>query len=204
MGNCKGSRCCKDISEILNSQENVSIKIISQNNIKKGAYNDKILSLKYHEILNKIRENPSQYITDSKSYNLSEIFIKLKPSNPIKFSNENVNNIISYLEEVEESNISIYQKERKIASMINQGNIKKICIFETNTISDNLNVNLWNFLSQNEDDIEQIISTNYEYIIILCLPLIKENYRLLFIFYNQTYQSMDYFLSSNAKTNSIE
>ena len=204
MGNCKGSRCCKDISEILNSQENVSIKIISQNNIKKGAYNDKILSLKYHEILNKIRENPSQYITESKSYNLSDIFIKLKPSNPIKFSNENVNNIISYLEEVEESNISIHQKERKIANMINQGNIKKICIFETNTISDNLNVNLWNFLSQNEDDIEQIISTNYEYIIILCLPLNIENFRLIFIFYNQANQSNDYFLSSNSKKNTIE
>ena len=204
MGSCGNSKCCKDISEFINISEHDDFKIIKANQIKKEAYNDKILSQKYHEMLNEIRENPSNFITESKSYNLAEIFIKLKPSNPIKFSNENVNNIISYLEEVEESNISIHQKERKIANMINQGNIKKICIFETNTISDNLNVNLWNFLSQNEDDIEQIISTNYEYIIILCLPLIKENYRLLFIFYNQTYQSMDYFLSSNAKTNSIE
>ena len=69
--------------------------------------------------------------------------------------------------------------------MINNGNIKKICIFETNTISENLNENLWYFLSQNEDDIEQILSTYYEYIIILCLPLMDEHYRLIFIFYNQ-------------------
>ena len=204
MGNCRGSPCCKDIYEYLNSQGNDNLKIIQQNYIKKGAYNDKILCLKYHEMLNEIRENPSKYIEESKSYNLSDIFIKLKPSNPIKFSDESLNNIISYLEEVEESNISIHLKERKIASLINHGNIKKICIFETNTISDNLRVNLWNFFSQNEDDIEQIISTNYEYIIILCLPLMKEYFRLLFIFYNQTHQSIDYFLSSYAKTNSIE
>ena len=203
MGNCR-SKCCKDISEFLYTQENGNLKIIQANYIKKGAYNDKLLSLKYHEMLNEIRENPSKYITESKSYNLSDIFIKLKPSNPIKYSEENINNIISYLEKEGNSRASIHQKERKIANMINQGNIKKICIFETNTISDNLNVNLWNFLSQNEDDIEQIISTNYEYIIILCLPLNIENFRLIFIFYNQANQSNDYFLSSNSKKNTIE
>ena len=146
------------------------------------------MSKKYHEIFNEIRENPSNYITESKAYNLSEIFIKLKPSNPIEYSEDNINNIISYLEdeeETKETRTSIHQKERKIASMINHGDIKKLTIFETNTISDNLRENLWNFLSQNEDDIEQILSPYYEYIIILCLPLTIENYRLIFIFYNQ-------------------
>lgn len=203
MGNCR-SRCCKDISEFLSTQENDNLKIIQSNYIKKGAYNDKILSLKYHEMLNEIRESPAKFITESKSYNLSDIFIKLNPSNPIKFSEQNINNIISYLEKEENSRTSIHQKERKIASMINHGNIKKISIFETNTMNDNLRINFWNFLSQNEDDIEQILEAYYEYIIILCLPLNIENFRLIFIFYNQSYQSNDYFLSSNAKTNTIE
>ena len=203
MGNCR-SRCCKDISEFLYTQENDNLKIIQANNIKKGAYNDKLLSLKYHEMLNKIRENPSKYITESKSYNLSDIFIKLKPSNPIKYSEENINNIISYLEKEENSRTSIHQKERKIASMINHGSIKKISIFETNTINENLRINFWNFLSQNEDDIGQILEAYYEYIIILCLPLNIENFRLIFIFYNQANQSNDYFLSSNSKKNTIE
>ena len=65
MGNCR-SRCCKDISEFLQNQENDNLKIIQANYIKKGAYNDKLLSLKYHEMLNEIRENPSKYITESK------------------------------------------------------------------------------------------------------------------------------------------
>ena len=163
MGNCR-SRCCKDISEFLYNQENDNLKIIQANYIKKGAYNDKLLSLKYHEMLNEIRENPSKYITESKSYNLSDIFIKLKPSNPIKYSEENINNIISYLEKEENSRTSIHQKERKIASMINHGSIKKISIFETNTINENLRINFWNFLSQNEDDIDQILEAYYEYI----------------------------------------
>ena len=198
MGNCR-SICCKDISEFLYTQENDNLKIIQANYIKKGAYNDKLLSLKYHEMLNEIRENPSKYITESKSYNLSDIFIKLKPS-----SEENINNIISYLEKEENSRTSIHQKERKIASMINHGSIKKISIFETNTINENLRINFWNFLSQNEDDIAQILEAYYEYIIILCLPLNIENFRLIFIFYNQANQSNDYFLSSNSKKNTIE
>ena len=185
MGNCNINRCCKDFAEFIKIEENEDLKIIQPNSIKKGAYNDKILSKKYHEILNEIRENPSKYITESKTYNLSEIFLKLKPSNPIKFSEESISNIISYLIEEEETKVSIHQKERNIKKMINNGNIKKICIFETNTISENLNENLWYFLSQNEDDIEQILSTYYEYIIILCLPLMDEHYRLIFIFYDQ-------------------
>ena len=70
--------------------------------------------------------------------------------------------------------------------MIHYGEIKKLCIFEDNTISDDLNENLWHFFQHNEDDIEQILSTYYEYIIILCLPLNNELSRLIFIFYNQT------------------
>ena len=186
MGNCGKSKCCKDISEFLTISGNDDLNIIKANQIKKGAYNDKILSKKYHEILNEIRENPSNFIMESKSYNLSEIFIKLKSSNPIKFSQENINNIISYLIEEQYANVSIHQKETIIANMINFGKIKKLCMFETDTISDDLRENLWHFLQQNEDDIEQILSSNYEYIIILCLPLNNERSRLIFIFYNQT------------------
>ena len=186
MGNCGNSKCCKDISEFLNNSEHDDFKIIKANQIKKEAYNDKILSQKYHEMLNEIRENPSNFITESRSYNLAEIFIKLKPSNLIKFSQDNINNIISYLIEEQYVNVSIHQKETIIANMINFGNIKKLCMFENDTISDDLRENLWHLLQQNEDDIEQILSSYYEYIIILCLPLNNEQSRLIFIFYNQT------------------
>ena len=187
MGNCENSKCCKVLSDYLNFSEYNEYQIIQPNHIKKGAYNDKILSKKYHEILNEIRVNPSKYVTESKSYNLAEIFIKLKPSNLIKFFEGNINNIISYLKEEEENmRISIHQKERKIANMINFGNIKNLCMFETDTITDDLRENLWHFFQQNEDDIEQILSSYYEYIILLCLPLNNEQFRLTFIFYNQT------------------
>ena len=186
MGNCGNSKCCKDISEFLNISENDDFKIIKANQIKKEAYNDKILSQKYHEMLNEIRENPSNFIKESKSYNLAEIFIKLKPSNLIQFSQDNINNIISYLIEEQYGSVSIHQKETIIANMINCGNIKKLCMFEIDTICDDLRKNLWHLLHQNEDDIEQILSSYYEYIIILCLPLNNERTRLIFIFYNQT------------------
>ena len=186
MGSCGNSRCCKSITELLYYSENEDSKIIKTNQIKKGGYNDKLLCTKYHQILNEIRENPSNFIIESKSYNLAEIFIKLKPNNPIKFSEENINNIISYLKEEEDTKVSIHQKEIKIANMIHYGYIKKICMYELDTIYDDLRQNLWYFLQQNEDDLELILSTYYEYIIILCLPLNNELSRLIFIFYNRT------------------
>ena len=186
MGSCGESRCCKNITELLYYSESEDSKIIQPNKIKKEAYNDKLLYIKYNQILNEIRENPSKFLIESKSYDLAEIFIKLKPSNPIKFSEENINNIISYLKEEEDTRISIHKKEIKIATMINYGYIKKICMYEIDTIYDDLRQNLWYFLQQNEDDLEQILSAYYEYIIILCLPLNNELSRLIFIFYNQT------------------
>ena len=187
MGKCNISKCCKDKSECLQIPEYENFLIVHPDQIKEEAYNDKILSKKYHELLNEIRINPSKYIAESRTYNLAEIFIKLKPNNPIQYSEENINNIISYLkEEQEETRTSIHQKERDIANMIHHGNIKKLCMFETNTISDDLEENLWHLLQQNEDDIEQILSVYYEFIIILCLPLNNELSRLIFIFYNQT------------------
>ena len=46
MGNCNINRCCKDFAEFIKIEENEDLKIIQPNSIKKGAYNDKILSKK--------------------------------------------------------------------------------------------------------------------------------------------------------------
>ena len=183
MGSCGESRCCKDISEFLQVPRQIDYKVGSNYKLKKGLYNDQILSTKYHEILNKIRESPSNYITESKQYNLSQIFIKLKPSNPIPFSEENLNNIISFFGD--DIDVTIYEKESQISKILNNGYIKNICIYAIITKNDELDKNVWQLFEENEDDIEQILSVYYDYIIILCLPLINDKYKLVFIFYNE-------------------
>ena len=93
-------------------------------------------------------------------------------------------NIISYLEEYQEKK-SIFEKQNEISSMINQGNINKINLFQTITLTNNIEENFWYFLEENEDDIDIILSTNHEYIMIICLPIKDGKSIISFIFYNE-------------------
>ena len=182
MGSCGESKCCKDILELLQVPEPINFSTEQTYKLKKGFYNDKILSTKYYEILNEIRQKPSDYIIESKEYNLSQIFIKLKPGNPIPFSEENINILIPFFGEGVSNNM--HEKESQISKILNNGKIENIFIYSSITKYDELKKNLWLLFEENEDDIEQILSTYYDYVIILCLPLIDDNYKLVFIFYN--------------------
>ena len=130
MGICKVNNCCREC-EVVRTGENFPNNTYNNNNnnifLKNGKFfinNQIILAKKYFELINKIRKNPSDFINYSKTYNLFEIFMKLKPSKPLKFSENNISNIISYLIEYQEKK-SIFEKQNEISSMINQGNINK-------------------------------------------------------------------------------
>ena len=77
------------------------------------------------------------------------------------------------------------EKENKIKSMINNGNISNLCLFQTITIDNDVKENIWYFLEENEDDIEKILTVNYDYIIIIIMPLKYDKSIINFIFYDE-------------------
>ena len=89
-----------------------------------------LLGKNYFKIINKIRESPIDYIKESKSHNLYDIFIKLNPCEPLQYSENNIYDIISYLMESQEQ-ISIIEKQNEIKSLINDGLVTNICLLET-------------------------------------------------------------------------
>ena len=199
MGICNANSCCKDY-EVIRTNENINFQNITNNSIninnnskeKFLLFNEKSvnkgqfhLNKKYFQLLNDVRKNPSNYINESKSHNLLEIFIKLKPSKPLKLSENNILNIISYLEDSEEKLLSYIEKENEIQSMINNGNINNLCLFQTKAINNDINDNFWNFLEENEDDIDKILTVNYEYVMIICLSTETDKLNIYFIFYNE-------------------
>ena len=193
MGICNIKTCCKDY-EVIRTGENYHLQFNDSTSNKQqiiflenGQFlNDDQLDLgkKYFKIINEIRENPSDYINDSKSHNLFEIFMKLKPSKPLRYSENNMLAIISYLIDSQEKT-SIIEKEKQIEYMINNGNIKNICLFQTITVSDNIKENFWYFLEENEDDIDKILSINYDYVMIICLSIKDDKFLISFIFYDE-------------------
>ena len=193
MGICNGNTCCRDMEVIRTGENFQSQNSIYNNNNKKKLFlnngksindNQLILSKEYFQIINEIRENPSNYINESKSHNLLEIFMKLKPSKALKLSENNIFNIISYLEENQEKK-SIMEKESEIGQMLNNGKIKQLFLFQTITIGNDAKENFWYFLEENEDDIDKILKINYDYIMVICLPIKNEKFIISFIFYDE-------------------
>ena len=191
---CKGNNFCQDY-ELVRNCENFNLQISDNyiNNSKENLFyngksinNDQLnLSKKYYEILNEIRENPTNFINESKEHQLFEIFIKLRPSKPLKFSENDILDIISYLEESQQKSYSDEQKEKDVKLLINNGNISNICLFQLLTLFDDVKENIWQFLEDNEDDIDKILTVNYDYIMVICLPITTNQSIVTFIFYDE-------------------
>ena len=193
MGICNANTCCRDYETVITNEnfhfvsEDTNIyKIKEQLVLKNGKSIDSdqlLLGKKYFKIINKIRENPTNYIKESKSHNLFDTFIKIRPREPLQYSENNIFDIISYLMESQEQ-ISIIEKQNEIKSMINNGNVADICLLETISIGNDIKENFWFFLEENEEYIEKIFSSKYEYLMIICLPKENEKTNISFIFYN--------------------
>ena len=191
---CKGNNFCQDY-ELVRNCENFNLQISDNyiNNSKENLFyngksinNDQLnLSKKYYEILNEIRENPTNFINESKEHQLFEIFIKLRPSKPLKFSKNDILDIISYLEESQQKSFTDEQKEKDVKLLINNGNISNICLFQLITLFDDVKENIWQFLEDNEDDIDKILTVNYDYIMVICLPITTNQSIVTFIFYDE-------------------
>ena len=184
MGNCK---CVTDdfkenteIRPIFNRPELLMNTIL----IDDPKYQEK--NKEFFILLNDIRINPDKYTGDSKQHNLFENFMKLKPCKELVFSDNNINNISKYIIDNYNKNKKISEKEEEIKLLINDGNIRDICLFELvlNNIND-VNENVWHFLVENEDDFDKIFSIEYNNLIILSF-LIKDNSKIFtnLIFYH--------------------
>ena len=193
MGICNVNTCCRDYEAIITNEnyhfgfEDTNIyKIKEQLVLKNGKSIDSdqlLLGKEYFKIINKIRENPTDYIKESKSHNLFDTFIKIKPCEPLQYSENNIFDIISYLMESQEQ-ISIIEKQNEIKYMINNGNVADICLLDTISIGNDIKENFWFFLEENEEYRQKIFSSKYEYLMIICLPKENEKTNISFIFYN--------------------
>ena len=145
------------------------------------------ISKEFFIILNEIRMNPEKYIEESKNHNLFEVFMKLKPGNKINYIEKDINKIKKYLMKSYLKTKSISDQENELKKLINE-NINDIYLFQPicnfDNSNNNIKENVWDFLMQNEDDIEKIFE--YNSLIIISIPL-EHNKEILLslIFYNE-------------------
>ena len=143
----------------------------------------------FFNILNDIRVNPEKYNKESKDYSLDLIFLKIKSSNEINYSEKNNKIIKKYIIDSHFKNRSISDQEKDLKNLLNKGysdKVKDICLFQTFCSSNDMKENVWLFLEENEDEIEKIFSNEYNFLMIICLPF-EYNTKILtsLIFYKQ-------------------
>ena len=143
----------------------------------------------FFNILTDIRVNPEKYNKESKDYSLDLIFLKIKPSNEINYSEKNNKIIKKYIIDSHFKNRSISDQEKDLKNLLNKGSsdkVKDITLFQTFCSSNDMKENVWLFLEENEDEIEKIFSVEYNYLMIICLPL-EYNTKILanLIFYKK-------------------
>ena len=126
-------------------------------------------------------------INESKKHNLFEIFMKLKPTDPFnKTDFSNLNGIKCYLLTNSIQNKKISLKEKELSNLIPDNNIQNISLFQIESVIKDNKENVWQFLEENEDDIEKILDNFYEYLIVICQPMEdKTKTNISFILYNK-------------------
>ena len=144
------------------------------------------MSKEFFNILNDIRTNPENFLEESKEHNLFEIFIKLRPCSDILYKDTDLDPLKKYIMNSYFKNKNIFERDNEVKKLINE-NLSEICLFQTiSSINNNIKQNVWDFLEENEDDIEKIFDTLYNKLIIISIPL-EHNTKILLtlIFYKE-------------------
>ena len=157
------------------------LHFIENNSRNNTLYN--LLSKEFFNYLNEIRTNPEKFVTESKKYNLFEIFIKLKPCPEINYVENNTEKIRQYIINSHYKKKNIFEQEKEIKMLLDE-NINNICLFQIVCFNNNMKENVWHFLGENEDDLDKIFDIKFNNLMIINIPLeINTKMFLSLIFY---------------------
>ena len=100
-----------------------------------------------------------------------EVFIKLKKSTKLVYSENNINDIKKYLINSYFKGKSIFEQENELKLLINDGDIDELSLFQIFSTSNDIKETVWTFLFENEDDFGKIFDSQYNYVMIISFPL---------------------------------
>ena len=169
--------------EVNSNTNNLSEENINYGFMQEPQYDQ--MSKEFFNVLNDIRTNPENFLEESKEHNLFEIFIKLKPCSDIIYKDNDLDSLKKYIMNSYFKNKNLIERDNEIKKLINE-NLSEICLFQTISTNNNIKQNVWDFLEENEDDIEKIFDTLYNKLIIISIPL-EHNTKILLtlIFYKE-------------------
>ena len=172
------AEACNKGSITFTPEMNSNTNKLSDENINYGFMQEPQydqMSKEFFNVLNDIRTNPENFLEESKEHNLFEIFIKLKPCSDIIYKDNDLDSLKKYIMNSYFKNKNLIERDNEIKKLINE-NLSEICLFQTISTNNNIKQNVWDFLEENEDDIEKIFDTLYNKLIRILISLLFEIY----------------------------
>ena len=165
---------------------------LSTNKESKEQKNENI-NYKIYELINDIRINPKKYEKEfMEKENIKETFEKYansnqKPNNQLIFLEEESNKISNYLKDKKNNDKSADEKKDDIYNLLGIINNERAKYIQSMGENNDINYCVWEFFeSCEEEDLNDILFIDYEFIIVSDVPIENTNKNVInVIFFNK-------------------
>ena len=174
------SNLCFNKDEAENNQIILFPNNLSTNKESKEQKNENI-NYKIYELINDIRINPKKYEKEfMEKENIKETFEKYansnqKPNNQLIFLEEESNKISNYLKDKKNNDKSSDEKKEDIYNLLGITNNDDVKFIQSMGENNNINFCVWEFFESCEDDLNYILSNDYEFIVVSDVPIENTN-----------------------------
>ena len=186
------SNLCFNKDEAENNQIILFPNNSSTNKESKEQKNENI-NYKIYELINDIRINPKKYEKEfMEKENIKETFEKYansnqKPNNQLIFLEEESNKISNYLKDKKNNDKSADEKKDDIYNLLGIINNERAKYIQSMGENNDINYCVWEFFeSCEEEDLNDILFIDYEFIIVSDVPIENTNKNVInVIFFNK-------------------
>lgn len=150
---------------------------------------DNNIQYQIYKGINDIRLNPENYFSEyNDNDNIKETFENFVSSNQrpkqLKYNEEDSNKINDYLKDKKNNDKSTDDKKNDIYNLLNI-NDENSKFIQTMGDNDNIKSSIWNFFETCDEDLNDVLFNNYDFIIISSVPLNNSKTIITIILYNK-------------------
>ena len=150
---------------------------------------DNNIQYQIYKGINDIRLNPENYFSEyNDNDNIKETFENFVSSNQrpkqLKYNEEDSNKINDYLKDKKNNDKSTDDKKNDIYNLLNI-NDENSKFIQTMGDNDNIKSSIWNFFETCDEDLNDVLFNNYDFIIISSVPLNNSKTIIIIILYNK-------------------
>lgn len=150
---------------------------------------DNNIQYQIYKGINDIRLNPENYFSEyNDNDNIKETFENFVSSNQrpkqLKYNEEESNKINDYLKDKKNNDKSTDDKKNDIYNLLNI-NDENSKFIQTMGDNDNVKSSIWNFFDSCDEDLNDVLFNNYDFIIISSVPLNNSKTIITIILYNK-------------------